>query len=78
MDASFYVSWQELMNQIYNEDNLITLGRMPDDSIDLTVTSPPYDSLRDYKGFPVYDLRRHRKTAKELFRVTKQGGSFQF
>ena len=66
------------MNQIYNEDNLITLGRMPDDSIDLTVTSPPYDSLRDYKGFPVYDLRRHRKTAKELFRVTKQGGSFQF
>lgn len=59
---------------IYNEDNLITLGRMEPDSIDLTVTSPPYDSLRDYKGFPVYDLKRHMKTAKELFRVTKQGG----
>lgn len=31
--------------KIYNEDNLITLARMWPDSIDLTVTSPPYDSL---------------------------------
>lgn len=63
-----------MINQIYNEDNLETMKRMPDNFLDLTVTSPPYDGLRDYKGFPVYDLHRHKKTAKELFRVTKDGG----
>jgi DNA modification methylase len=62
------------INCIYNEDNLITMSRMDSETVDLTVTSPPYDNLRDYKGFPVYDLKRHRKTAKELFRITKPGG----
>ena len=47
-----------------------TMRRMPDGFIDLTVTSPPYDNLRDYKGysFPFEDI------AKELYRVTKDGG----
>jgi site-specific DNA-methyltransferase (adenine-specific) len=36
----------------------------------LTVTSPPYDNLRSYNGFS-FDFQ---KTAKEIFRVTKQGG----
>lgn len=58
------------LNKIYNESNLDTMKRMPDNFVDLTVTSPPYDNLRDYKGysFPFEDI------AKELFRVTKQGG----
>ena len=58
------------INKIYNENNLETMARMPDNFIDLTVTSPPYDGLRDYNGysFPFEDI------AKELFRVTKQGG----
>jgi site-specific DNA-methyltransferase (adenine-specific) len=58
------------LNRIYNESNLETMARMPDNFIDLTVTSPPYDGLRDYNGysFPFEDI------AKELFRVTKQGG----
>lgn len=58
------------INKIYNESNLETMARMPDSFIDLTVTSPPYDNLRDYKGFsfPFEDI------AKELYRVTKPGG----
>ena len=58
------------LNKIYNESNLDTMARMPDNFIDLTVTSPPYDNLREYKGysFPFEEI------AKELFRVTKQGG----
>ena len=42
----------------------------PADIIQLTVTSPPYDKLRDYKGyeFPFEDI------ADELFRVTAPGG----
>ncbi len=43
---------------------------IPDSSIDLVVTSPPYDGLRDYKGFSV-DLH---KTGEELYRVLKEGG----
>lgn len=40
-------------------------------TIDLTVTSPPYDNLRTYNGFSVFDFE---STAKELYRVTKNGG----
>jgi len=43
---------------------------MPDKFIDLTVTSPPYDNLREYKGYS-FDFEN---IAKELYRVTKQGG----
>jgi len=58
------------LNKIYCESNLDTMARMPDDFIDLVVTSPPYDNLRDYKGFsfPFEDI------AKELYRVIKPGG----
>jgi DNA modification methylase len=40
------------------------------DSIDLTVTSPPYDNLRSYNGY-VFDFEA---IAQELYRVTKPGG----
>lgn len=65
-----YVPFGLELNKIYNESNLDTMKRMPDNFVDLTVTSPPYDSLRDYKGysFPFEDI------AKELYRVTKEGG----
>lgn len=54
----------------YNESNLDTMAKMPDNFIDLTVTSPPYDGLRDYNGY-VFDFE---SVAKELYRVTKEGG----
>ena len=58
------------LNKIYNENCLDTMARMPDNFVDLTVTSPPYDNLRQYNGysFPFEDI------AKELYRVTKEGG----
>jgi DNA modification methylase len=58
------------LNQLYNENCLATMLKMENDFIDLTVTSPPYDDLRQYNGyhFPFEDI------AKELFRVTKKGG----
>lgn len=57
-------------NKIYNENCLDTMARMPAGFIDLTVTSPPYDNLRDYKGYS-FDFE---PIAQELFRVTKKGG----
>lgn len=46
------------------------MKRFPNECIDLTVTSPPYDNLRDYQGYD-FDFR---VIAKELFRITKSGG----
>lgn len=46
------------------------MSRMSDNYIDLTVTSPPYDNLRDYKGYS-FDFE---SVAKELYRVTKESG----
>ena len=55
---------------LFNESNLDTMKRMPDNFIDLTVTSPPYDDLRTYKGY-CFDFEN---VAQELFRITKHGG----
>ena len=57
-------------NYIECGDSVEKLKTLPDNSIDLTVTSPPYDNLRTYGGF-TWDFEA---TAKELYRVTKQGG----
>lgn len=51
-------------------DNVVGLRAMPDACIDLTVTSPPYDNIREYKGF-AWD---EDELIKELYRVTKAGG----
>jgi len=58
------------INKIYCENCLDTMARMPDGFVDLTVTSPPYDNLRTYKGYS-FDFE---SIAKELYRVTKVGG----
>lgn len=59
------------LNLCYNIDNVEGLRRYVDkDSVDLTVTSPPYDNLRKYDGFS-YDVEN---LIRELYRVTKDGG----
>lgn len=59
------------LNTIYNENCLQTMANMPNDFVDLVLTSPPYDDLRNYNGFNF----EFEAIAKELFRVTKQGGA---
>jgi len=56
--------------ELFNEDALETMARMQNDSVDLVVTSPPYDGMRLYNGYS-FDFEN---IAKELFRVLKQGG----
>ena len=58
------------INKIYNENCLETMAKMPDNFIDLTVTSPPYDKLRKYNGY-CFDFEN---VAKELYRVIKEHG----
>lgn len=57
-------------NSIYNCDCVAGMKMLPSESVDLTVTSPPYDNLRKYNGFS-WDFEA---TAKELYRITKNGG----
>ena len=58
------------LNKIYCMDNVQGMRKMQSDSVDLTVTSPPYDNLRTYNGYS-FDFEN---VAKELYRVTKRGG----
>ena len=81
------------INKIYNEDCLDTMARMPDNFIDLTVTSPPYNlGAKHHTGskvFNAYDSytddmpedkyqEEQIKVLNELFRVTKEGGSLMY
>ena len=58
------------LNKIICGDNVEVMRQMPDNCIDLTVTSPPYDDLRTYNGFN-WDFEG---VVKELYRITKDGG----
>lgn len=56
--------------KIYNENCIKTMLKMHSDYIDMVLTSPPYDDLRNYNGysFPL------EKIIIELYRVLKKGG----
>jgi len=70
----------KFLNKIICGDAVDVMKNIPDNSIDLTVTSPPYGSLRTYKGiikdkdhfdgysFPFIPM------VEELYRITKDGG----
>lgn len=59
------------INKIYNMNCLNGMKELiPNNYIDLTVTSPPYDNLRKYKGYS-FDFEN---IANELYRITKKGG----
>ena len=70
-----------MINEIHFGDSIEIMSKIKENTIDLTVTSPPYDNLRTYKdkiidgvmydehySFPFVDI------ANELWRITKDGG----
>ena len=58
------------LGKIYNENCLDTMKKMPDNYVDMVLTSPPYDDLRNYNGYTL----PFEKIVSELFRVLKVGG----
>lgn len=58
------------VNELYVADCVKFMHRMEADSVDLTVTSPPYDDLRNYHGYSF----NFEAIAEGLYRVTKKGG----
>jgi len=65
---------------LFNQDCVEVLRQFPSESIDLVVTSPPYDNLR-YYGIKnekelenIWNFEKFQQLAKELYRIMKKGG----
>lgn len=61
------------LNEIYNCDCLSGLKKLENESIDMVITSPPYDNLRSYDGY-VFTHYYFLEVVTELYRVLKKGG----
>lgn len=63
------------VDKIYLGDAQNVLKTFPDKSIDLVVTSPPYDNMRKYNGVgKIWNHDVFKNIANELYRVVKDGG----
>lgn len=61
--------------ELWQGDCLELMKNIPNGSVDLTVTSPPYDNLRTYNGnIEQWNFDKFKSIAKELYRVTAAGG----
>lgn len=58
------------LDTVTHADALALLGQLDEGSIDLILTSPPYDNLRAYKGY-TWDFEG---IARDSYRVLKPGG----
>ena len=63
------------MERLMLGDCIERMKEIDDGSVDLTVTSPPYDNLRTYNGNnDMWGERVWKAVLADLFRVTKPGG----
>jgi len=60
--------------QLFCGDCLEVMKDIPDGSVDLTVTSPPYDNLRTYNQSLMWNEDIWKAIIQQLLRVTKKGG----
>jgi site-specific DNA-methyltransferase (adenine-specific) len=58
----------------FNEDAETVLNLLGEKSIDLVVTSPPYDSLRKYNEDYEWNIDKCKRIISGLYRVLKPGG----
>lgn len=69
------VTYDYLKNVVVNADVRDVLSLVPDDSIHLTFTSPPYYNARDYSIYPSYEayLKFLEEVFAQVYRITKEG-----
>lgn len=58
---------------LHNGDCLEVMPTLLEESVELVVTSPPYDNLRNYGGVE-WNFEIFRSVADNLYRIVKQGG----
>jgi site-specific DNA-methyltransferase (adenine-specific) len=59
---------------LYNDDCLKVLPTLPDNSVDLIITSPPYDNIRDYNNSSSWNFDTFKNIANKLQKVLKDSG----
>ena len=62
------------MIKLINGDCIKEMASMDKNTVDLTVTSPPYDNLRTYEGTLQWNADIWKQVLEGLYRVTKDGG----
>ena len=62
------------IGRIINGNSAEVLSTMESNCVDLVVTSPPYDDLRNYTKDSAWSFDSFKKIAKQLYRVMKDGG----
>ncbi len=66
-----YDAIDNFLNKIICGDAVTVMRQIPPESVDIIITSPPYDEIRTYNGYNKFNLHN---TGKEIFRVLKNGG----
>ncbi len=85
------MNMDKYLNKIFHSDALTILKTLPNEIVDVGVTSPPYNKGENKKGWLVKNVKYSGATDKlpekeyqenqidvlnEIFRITKPGGSF--
>ena len=62
--------------KLYQGDCLDVMDKLIEEGVevDLTVTSPPYDDLRNYNNTLVWNFDVFKQVADRLYKITKNGG----
>lgn len=62
--------------KLIHGDCIVEMQKLIDDGVqvDLTVTSPPYDNLRNYNGSLNWDFDIFKQVANKLYNITTDGG----
>jgi DNA modification methylase len=60
--------------QLFNDDCLKVLPTITENSVDLIITSPPYDNIREYNNSSTWNFDIFKNIANELERCLKDGG----
>ncbi len=61
-------------SKLIHGDCLEELKKILNKSIDMVITSPPYDNMRDYNNSSIWSFDIFKNIANELQRVLKDGG----
>lgn len=59
---------------LHHQNCIEGMRSLPEQAIDLTVTSPPYDDMRMYHDSSTWNKETFEQVATELYRITKIGG----
>ena len=62
----------KMINKLIKGDNIEIMKSIDENYVDLIITSPPYDDLRDYEKKINWNFEIFKEVAKEMFRVLKE------